>query len=864
MSNPELPNGFGEELEAHGMSPLSTPGYIDRLYDLAAQANRPVILNIVLGTHEYDRGFEIQLLGCFPNFPIHLLADIYESSTWGRGTVILPNTTDERSVAFLANYPQVQGASRSQGGPKDEITPAQVNFLPILCWCSSVERPKTGSQQDIQKIAIVVTISFHECVPEKMGEFWSIGRRQDRLAKFEQWAFLDLAAAFSGWSSIWTNARRELAQRHASMYSSANAVADLGTTRIIHQDMANVIALREDLRLFITAYAKYSQILRRMFPNNKMARVNKMRTLTGRSRKEGQPMDDAELKESTDLLELLAELENRLQDSQQNLEHQLETSEVILRQLENLLSLTADLNTNLQQAFYTQAIAQGQATAMLNVLATIFLPLYFVASVFGMTKFEISAVWYPPAAAIVLFLVGGVILLLRWLGVDMNMIRLPVKPMSALISKQQKPTFRLINTGHEAANPGICAETEEQRGLDPERVHSHELVKSARSSLDDTSSLSPGARKQPATLGKLEKPQAGENGEENYFYDDGEPGKPDGNAYYTLLLQPEPHSGTQIKAHMEDSRDSATSKPDMMDDSTSTTLSHHAVSKPRLTKSETEFLEAEFQKTPKPSHQRKSEIADLLQVDKPRINNWFQNRRVKEKQIQRTRMLEAQPVVEWRDEGILHGGQMVHIPEPSNAPPFRSISAGETGKAVQQFRTPQDYRVAGGGVPHFTANTELQLQQLQSLQVQTPTISPSGSGILVPARDPKHVLRDIQMQVMLLEQQNEKRRKPQTGQRVDDPPSCLPVRHSMHPLADYQMQLMLLEQQNKKRLMMARSEQDAASGEGSKDAAGKSNFSSVDGHPKPQVSHRVDGPPSCQPANQLAGAGIVPAVVRDV
>lgn len=229
-------------------------------------------------------------------------------------------------MAFLANYPQVQAASHSQRGPKDDITPAQVNFLPILCWCSSVERPKTGSQQDTQRIAIVVTIIFHECVPKKMGEFWSIGRRQDRLANFEQWAFLDLAATFSGWATIWTNARRELAQRHASMYPSANAVADLGTTRIIHQDMANVIALREDLRLFIAAYSKYSQILRRMFPNGKMAHINKMRRLTGRKRKEGQPMDDAELKESTELVELLAELENRLQDSQQNLEHQLETS----------------------------------------------------------------------------------------------------------------------------------------------------------------------------------------------------------------------------------------------------------------------------------------------------------------------------------------------------------------------------------------------------------------------------------------------------------------------------------------------------------------------------------------------------------
>ncbi|VZH95771.1 unnamed protein product [Fusarium fujikuroi] len=812
-------NGYGEELGTHGMGPLSTPGYIDRLYDLAAQANRPVILNIVLGTHQYDHEFVAQLLGCFPNFPIHLLADIYESSTWGRGTVILPNTPDERSVALLANYPQVQAASHSQRRPKDDITPAQVNFLPILCWCSSVERPITGSQQDTQRIAIVVTISFHECVPEKMGEFWSIGRRQDRLAKFEQWAFLDLAATFSGWPTIWTNARRELAQRHASMYSSANAVADLGTTRIIHQDMANVIALREDLRLFIAAYAKYSQILRRMFPNSKMARINKMRSLTGRRRNEGQPMDDAALKESTELLDLLAELENRLQDSQQNLEHQLETSEVILRQLENLLSLTADLDTGLQQAFNTQAIAQGQATAMLNVLATIFLPLSFVASVFGMTKFEISAVWYPPAAAIVLFLVGGAILLLRWLGVDMNMIRLPVKPVSALISKQQNPTFRLLNTGTEAYNAVTYAETKEQRFLDPNRVRSQESVKSALGSLDDVTLLSSRARQQPEILGKLRHTRAGESLEENHPDTVKEPGKPDENA-------------------LDDTRDSTTSKPDVMDNATSTTLSYYPLApkvtelQPRLRKSQTELLESEFQKTPKPSHQRKSEIADLLQVDKPRINvslslpvlhrtltlakNWFQNRRAKERQNRRTRMLEAQPVVEWSNEGIVHGEQIAHDDKAPKVSTFGGIPSGGDGKVVQQFRTPQDYRVTGGGVPQLAASAAPKISHFQ------PTINPSANEIRLPARP------------------------------------------STHALQDYQVQLMLLEQQNKKRLMMARSEQDTSVAEGSSDAAGKSNFSNVDTGPEPQTEQRVYQPPSCQPANQLAGAGIVPAVVRDL
>lgn len=75
------------------------------------------------------------------------------------------------------------------------------------------------------------------------------------------------------------------------------------------------------------------------------------------------------------------------------------------------------------------------------------------------------------------------------------------------------------------------------------------------------------------------------------------------------------------------------------------------------------------------------------------------------------------------------------------------------------------------------------------------------------------------------------------------------------------MQLMLLEQQNKKRLMMARLEQDTSVAEGPR---GKSSFSNVDDHPKPQMEEDDDEQPSRRPANRLTGAGIVPAVARDM
>ncbi|KAH8884561.1 hypothetical protein GQ53DRAFT_661759 [Thozetella sp. PMI_491] len=63
--------------------------------------------------------------------------------------------------------------------------------------------------------------------------------------------------------------------------------------------------------------------------------------------------------------------------------------------------------------------------------------------------------------------------------------------------------------------------------------------------------------------------------------------------------------------------------------------------KPRLTKDEVDFLEGEFAKNPKPTSSTKREIAEQMRVEVARINNWFQNRRAKEKQLKRHREMEA-------------------------------------------------------------------------------------------------------------------------------------------------------------------------------------------------------------------------------
>ncbi|KAK3394761.1 hypothetical protein B0H63DRAFT_444874 [Podospora didyma] len=64
--------------------------------------------------------------------------------------------------------------------------------------------------------------------------------------------------------------------------------------------------------------------------------------------------------------------------------------------------------------------------------------------------------------------------------------------------------------------------------------------------------------------------------------------------------------------------------------------------KPRLAKDEVELLEREFAKNPKPNSSTKRQLAERMNVEVPRINNWFQNRRAKEKQMKKTAEFEAQ------------------------------------------------------------------------------------------------------------------------------------------------------------------------------------------------------------------------------
>ncbi|KAM3433457.1 hypothetical protein MY4824_005970 [Beauveria thailandica] len=94
-------------------------------------------------------------------------------------------------------------------------------------------------------------------------------------------------------------------------------------------------------------------------------------------------------------------------------------------------------------------------------------------------------------------------------------------------------------------------------------------------------------------------------------------------------------------------------------------------SKPRLSKEEVEVLEAEFQKNHKPNSTTKKALAESMRVDNARINNWFQNRRAREKKEKNIREYEAKQRQEKEKavaEGAMVGGDRKRDLVASSAP----------------------------------------------------------------------------------------------------------------------------------------------------------------------------------------------------
>jgi hypothetical protein len=209
----------------------------------------------------------------------------------------------------LINYPVLPNATNMEG--RTEST--SISFLPIATWiCSSrailsVQPP--AKAHDVSDTVFLICkspnvapqLDSHYFGPEQRG-------RRDRLKEAPLWISMDLQFMFSDWSKVWNLTREDLSTCHSQIHGDVDAPPLLDLTRKLHKDTARIIALREQLRVHAGALVRLLRLV-----NTKTTSPE------------------------------ISALVERISECQEDITYQEETSQVILRQLENLLSLVSYL-----------------------------------------------------------------------------------------------------------------------------------------------------------------------------------------------------------------------------------------------------------------------------------------------------------------------------------------------------------------------------------------------------------------------------------------------------------------------------------------------------------------------------------------
>ncbi|GAA85047.1 hypothetical protein ASPFODRAFT_60576 [Aspergillus luchuensis CBS 106.47] len=302
----------------------------------------------IIQLHDYTRAVITVLESAITGFPPDLLQNVVYSASTGQRVCMIPRARkDSSDIRFLINYPLATLNER-----------ALVGFLPLGAWIcpSSVVRGSAGHRTTIflictdQGVPGLVASHFASYPTQIQYARWL------RLQKQPLWIFADLLHVFGDWSQVWNVTKGKLIIYHHDIHTYPLTRPLLDLTRGLHEEAAKVLSVREQLRVHASALTRFLHL---------------------------------------EQVKGLHELAERVQEHFDDINYHEETSQVILRQLDNMMSL----------AFNIETMTQGQAVARLNVLAFAFLPISWVASIFGMTQFSISAAWYPLWACLALLVV---------------------------------------------------------------------------------------------------------------------------------------------------------------------------------------------------------------------------------------------------------------------------------------------------------------------------------------------------------------------------------------------------------------------------------------------------------------------------
>ncbi|KAG4438465.1 hypothetical protein IFR05_006033 [Cadophora sp. M221] len=321
--------------------------YFPRRLALQAEISTGLVFLVITN---WQAWFLPHLLEAIPSFPVDTVLHLHRTSA----TTMLP-LVDVESGEISCVMEHVDVGTEGQGF---NVGTTKAQCLPLVVWTSAMNGLSTANNRPL---AVVISVSTGN-ISSKISKHYlqQQQERWNRLSNNQIWIYLDLYFLFTRWDRIWGAMKQNLNARIEEIHSRRNTISIIEHTRQLHTDNNDMISLREHLRIH---QASLDVVMKRAqdWPEPSGPRA-------GHS------------------------LLTRLDDAFRLLNYYDVTASTLLEQQGNLLSLTFNLETAIQ----------GQAVARLNALAFVFLPLSFVATVFGITTFTAPARWYPVAAAPVL------------------------------------------------------------------------------------------------------------------------------------------------------------------------------------------------------------------------------------------------------------------------------------------------------------------------------------------------------------------------------------------------------------------------------------------------------------------------------
>ncbi|KAF8849535.1 hypothetical protein BDZ45DRAFT_752649 [Acephala macrosclerotiorum] len=291
----------------------------------------------------------------FPQFPKPILSYIKSSNAFASGNSLAPQWQNNCGLSFLENYLRIESESPDDSEdqlPGYHLGTFKIRSMPLAVWTGG----HLGAKQRSVPVVMVIGNWDQQDIMQFVRHYEGPRREEMRLRRLmesHEWIYHDLFSTFMDWNEVWDNVRDRLGELDYEVHHRLGKGDILGRIQSLNKATATNIMLRETLNI----------------QKNSLDTVIKMVTKNRDTAGIGHSL--AFVMRGEELLKAL--------------EHYWTLAHGNKEQLQNLVSMMLSL----------EQISQGQSVGRLNILAFTFLPLSFVASIFGMTQFTISPTWYP-------------------------------------------------------------------------------------------------------------------------------------------------------------------------------------------------------------------------------------------------------------------------------------------------------------------------------------------------------------------------------------------------------------------------------------------------------------------------------------